>query len=76
MILTGALGSKGAMDTTIVVLSLLTGLLTGALFRFLQIPIPAPPNIAGVMGIVGIFLGYALIEHFDFGIDVVEALGL
>ena len=64
------------MDTTLVVLSLLTGLLTGALFRLLHIPIPAPPNIAGIMGIVGIFLGYALIEHFDWGIDLLELLGL
>ena len=64
------------MDTTLVALSLLTGLLTGALFRLLHIPIPAPPNIAGIMGIVGIFLGYALIEHFDWGIDLLELLGL
>ena len=64
------------MDTTLVVLSLLTGLLTGALFRFLHIPIPAPPNIAGIMGIVGIFLGYALVEHFDWGVNLLELLGL
>ena len=64
------------MNTTLVVLSLLTGLLTGALFRFLHIPIPAPPNIAGIMGIVGIFLGYALVEHFDWGVNLLELLGL
>lgn len=64
------------MNTTIVILALLTGLLTGALFRYLQIPIPAPPNLAGIMGIVGIFLGYQVIEYLDVGVDLLGILGL
>ena len=64
------------MSTQITVLALLTGLVTGALFRFLNVPIPAPPELPGVMGIVGIFVGYQLIDHFDVGVDVLEALGL
>ena len=62
------------MSLQMTVLALLTGLLTGALFRFVQIPIPAPPELPGLMGIVGIYLGYKLIDHFDVGIDVLEAL--
>ncbi|RQG92498.1 XapX domain-containing protein [Natrarchaeobius chitinivorans] len=63
------------MSTHITVLALLTGLVTGALFRFLNIPIPAPPELPGVMGIVGIFVGYKLIEYFDVGVDLLEMLG-
>ncbi len=64
------------MSMQITVLALLTGLLAGALFRFLHVPIPAPPELPGVMGIVGIFIGYKLIDHFDVGIDLLEALGV
>ncbi|MDQ0297794.1 XapX domain-containing protein [Salibacterium salarium] len=43
-------------------LSLLTGLGVGILFALVRLPIPAPPALAGVMGIVGIFLGYKIYE--------------
>ncbi|GEM_PF-285730 len=41
----------------VVVLSLLTGLAVGILFTALKLPLPAPNAFAGVMGIVGIYLG-------------------
>ncbi|WP_423407023.1 XapX domain-containing protein [Heyndrickxia sp. MSNUG] len=40
-----------------VVLSLLAGLLVGVVFKFLKLPLPAPPVLAGVLGIVGVYLG-------------------
>lgn len=40
-----------------VFLSLLAGFLVGVLFKFLRLPLPAPPVLAGVLGIVGIYLG-------------------
>lgn len=64
------------MSTQLTVLALLTGLVTGALFRFLNVPIPAPPELPGIMGIVGIYLGYKLVEHVGVGIDLLETLGL
>ncbi len=64
------------MSLQITVLALLTGLLTGALFRFLHVPIPAPPELPGLMGIVGIYLGYKLIGYFDVGVDVLDVLGI
>jgi XapX domain-containing protein len=54
------------------VLALLTGLITGGVFRFLNVPIPAPPTLPGVLGIVGIFLGYKLLDHFEVGIDLLS----
>lgn len=56
------------------ILALLTGLLVGALFRSLQIPIPAPPNLAGILGIIGIYLGYKVVEWADVGIDLLGTL--
>ena len=64
------------MSIALTLLALLTGIAAGALFRLLQVPIPAPPNLAGVLGIVGLFLGYRLVEYLDVGIDLVGALGL
>ena len=64
------------MNYTIVVAATLTGLVTGGIFRFLQIPIPAPPTFAGVMGIVGIYLGYKLVDWLGVGFDLLAALGV
>lgn len=41
-----------------VVLSLVLGGITGVLFAVFGLPVPAPANLAGLMGIVGLFLGY------------------
>lgn len=63
------------MNTVIAVLALLTGTLTGALFAFLEVPIPAPPNIAGVLGIVGIYVGFKLVQRVGWSYDLLGALG-
>jgi XapX domain-containing protein len=57
-------------------LALLTGLLTGALFAALKVPIPAPPELPGIMGIVGIYAGYKLIQWADVGYDLLGLLGI
>ena len=40
--------------------SLGTGLIVGLLFTAFKLPLPAPPVLAGVMGIVGIWGGSKL----------------
>lgn len=40
----------------------LTGIGVGAIFSLLKLPIPAPPVFAGLMGIVGLWIGYALVS--------------
>ena len=57
-------------DATVAVLALVTGFLTGAVFRFLNVPIPAPPNVSGILGIVGIYLGYVVLDNFDVGVNL------
>lgn len=41
-------------------LALLSGGIVGFLFGKLRLPVPAPPTIAGILGIAGIALGYYL----------------
>lgn len=40
-----------------IALSLMAGLIVGIVFKFLKLPLPAPPVLAGVLGIVGVYLG-------------------
>ncbi|OIJ11772.1 XapX domain protein [Anaerobacillus alkalilacustris] len=40
-----------------ILLSLLAGIIIGIVFKSLRLPLPAPPVLAGIMGIIGIFLG-------------------
>lgn len=47
-----------------VLLSLATGTAVGFLFAWFKLPIPAPPAIAGVMGIIGIYVGFKLFQVF------------
>ena len=55
-------------------LALLAGVFAGALFGIIKIPIPAPPNLAGILGIIGIYLGYKGVEWIGFRIDVSKVL--
>lgn len=66
------------MNATLVValLALLTGFLAGAAFALVGVPIPAPPTVAGVLGIVGIYFGFKTVEYFGVGYDLLGALGL
>lgn len=64
------------MNVTLSALALLTGFVTGALFAYLGVPIPAPPELPGVLGIVGIYLGYRLVRWVDVGVNLLSALGL
>lgn len=64
------------MEFLLAILALLTGVLAGAVFALIQVPIPAPPELPGILGIVGIYLGYKLVEHFDLGVDLLAQLGL
>ncbi len=43
-----------------IILASLSGLIVGGLFSFLNLPIPAPPTLSGVMGIIGIYIGFII----------------
>lgn len=44
------------------ILSLLAGIIIGVVFKFLRLPLPAPPVLAGVLGIVGVYFGGVLVD--------------
>ena len=44
-----------------VLLAMAVGFIVGLLFSFLKLPIPAPPVLSGVMGIVGVYLGAGIL---------------
>lgn len=50
-----------------ILLTTATGFIVGLVFARLSLPIPAPPTLAGVMGIVGLFLGYYIATRFGLG---------
>ncbi len=50
-----------------VILSLGTGLIVGIVFAVIKLPVPAPATVAGVAGIVGLFLGYMLAVNLGIG---------
>ncbi|QSS99877.1 DUF1427 family protein [Pontibacillus sp. ALD_SL1] len=47
----------------VILLSIITGFLVGFIFALFKLPIPAPPALAGVTGIVGIYLGFKAYEQ-------------
>lgn len=46
---------------SLIIMSLLGGLIVGVLFKFIKLPVPAPPFI-GIVGVIGIFLGAEIVE--------------
>ncbi|MGR5339577.1 XapX domain-containing protein [Vibrio astriarenae] len=40
-----------------IILATVAGFVVGVLFTAIKLPIPAPPVLSGVMGIVGVYLG-------------------
>jgi XapX domain-containing protein len=64
------------VEAQVSVLALLTGMILGGIFAFIQVPIPAPPELPGLLGIVGIYVGYRAIDASSYGFDLLGALGL
>ena len=40
------------------------GVIIGAIFAIFGLKPPSPDNIVGIMGVVGIFLGWAIMGHY------------
>ena len=45
-----------------IVLSLITGAVCGAVFAAFKLPVPAPPVISGLIGILGLWVGYKIVS--------------
>lgn len=44
------------------ILSFVTGFILGGIFIILKLPIPAPPTLQGVAGIVGVTLAFIILS--------------
>ncbi|MCY6484762.1 DUF1427 family protein [Clostridium aestuarii] len=44
-------------------IALLTGIITGLIFSIIKLPLPAPPTLPGIAGIIGIFFGSKIFEY-------------
>lgn len=44
------------------ILSLLAGIIIGVTFKFLRLPLPAPPVLAGVLGVAGVYFGGIIVD--------------
>ncbi|KRQ85828.1 hypothetical protein ABG79_02392 [Caloramator mitchellensis] len=42
----------------------LAGVILGAIFKKLRLPLPAPPTLAGVLGVLGVLLGSMIAGMF------------
>ena len=45
-----------------VILALVAGIIVGMLFKFLKLPIPAPPVFSAVVGVFGVYFGGVLLD--------------
>lgn len=64
------------MNVAEVAFATVTGLIAGAVFALVDAPIPAPPALAGVMGIFGIYLGFKLVQYLDLVGAIADAIPL
>jgi XapX domain-containing protein len=46
-----------------ILLATIAGMLVGVLFKFLKLPLPAPPVFSAVMGVVGVWFGGMIVEY-------------
>ena len=60
MVITGTVNRKVARVRDIF-MTTLVGAVVGGVFSAFKLPIPAPPVFAGLMGIVGLWIGYAIV---------------
>lgn len=49
-----------------VLLATISGILIGVLFTAIKLPVPAPPVLSGVMGVVGVYIGSILYSKIIF----------
>lgn len=55
--------SERKLSTMVVMLiSLLVGIVIGVAFKSLKLPVPVPHDFSGIVGLIGMFVGSALVD--------------
>lgn len=44
------------------ILAMIAGIIIGVVFKLIKLPLPAPPVLAGVLGVAGVYIGGKIIE--------------
>jgi XapX domain-containing protein len=47
---------------SIMLVSLLVGIVIGVIFKTMKLPVPVPHDFAGIVGLIGMFVGSALVD--------------
>lgn len=56
--------SERKLSTMVVMLiSLLVGIVIGVIFKSLKLPVPVPHDFSGIIGLIGMFVGSALVDE-------------
>jgi XapX domain-containing protein len=56
-------GSERKMSKMVVMLiSLVVGVVIGVIFKSLKLPVPVPHDFSGIIGLIGMFAGSALVD--------------
>ncbi len=58
--MTQSTSKKEGLEMNEMILAFIAGVVVGFLFAWIKLPIPAPPALAGVLGIFGVYAGYQL----------------
>ncbi len=46
----------------VMLISLLVGIVIGVIFKSLKLPVPVPHDFSGIVGLIGMFVGSALVD--------------
>jgi XapX domain-containing protein len=46
----------------VMLIALLVGIVIGVIFKSLKLPVPVPHDFAGIVGLIGMFVGSALVD--------------
>ena len=47
---------------TVMLIALVVGIVIGAIFKALKLPVPVPHDFAGILGVMGMFVGAMLVD--------------
>ncbi len=51
-------------NMTVMMIALAVGIVIGAIFKALKLPVPVPRDFAGILGVMGMFIGALLVDLF------------
>ena len=60
--LNSSTGERKLPKMVVMLIALLVGIVIGVIFKSLKLPVPVPHDFAGIVGLIGMFVGSALVD--------------